>query len=285
VGIIEASFFAYHPRQEFRLRDMAEPRLEAFYKEYPGDFRVLDLRMNSNRIEALGQYGIWGYDPVVLRRYAEFIAFTQGSKHVPCGSGDNPEFNYMHPLLSILRCRFMAPARETGQGLIEMDPPLPHFLLLNDCRVITDPQGIWTAMSDPAFDPRHTVLLESAPDPAPVPSTEAGKVDLAESSTDHFVLDIDTPSPSVLLMTDVYAKGWRARPLIKGPQQEYHVQPGDHTLCAIPLAAGRHRLQVEYAPWAFRAGRAVSLVTLVVFLAAVAYCVRRHANSNPRFSR
>ena len=53
------------------------------------------------------------------------------------------------------------------------------------------------------------------------------------------------------------------------------MQPGDWCLRAIPLAAGHHRLRLEYAPLGFRLGRWVSLTFLLVFCSLVVMTVRR----------
>jgi uncharacterized membrane protein YfhO len=70
-----------------------------------------------------------------------------------------------------------------------------------------------------------------------------------------------------LLITDNYSRGWHVRALEPGPQQEYQILPGNFTQIAIPLAVGHHHLMLEYLPTAFRIGRAVSIASILVFLA------------------
>jgi uncharacterized membrane protein YfhO len=47
--------------------------------------------------------------------------------------------------------------------------------------------------------------------------------------------------------------------------------PANYCLRAIPLAAGHHLLRVEYSPLGFRAGKAVSMMALAVFLFLTAW--------------
>ena len=122
---------------------------------------------------------------------------------------------------------------------------------------------------DPAFDPRRVVLLETAPEPPPAPAGGApGQVHLLASDTDHLDLEVDTPGAAVLLVTDSFARGWRAVAMGPAPQPRYEVLPANVALRAVPLAAGHHRLRLEYAPGGFRAGRVISLVALLGWLAA-----------------
>ena len=58
------------------------------------------------------------------------------------------------------------------------------------------------------------------------PTAEPGNVRLVNSSTDELTIEAEVKSPSILLITDTYAKGWRARALPGSSQASYHVMPG-----------------------------------------------------------
>jgi len=130
------------------------------------------------------------------------------------------------------------------------------------------------------FDFRQTVILEDPPGIAPGAERggwiEPGTVRLTESSTDHLVVEAELSLPAVLLITDAYSRHWRATPLPGSTQREYRLVPGDYCLQAVPLQAGRHRIRIEYAPWAFRVGKWVSIVALVGYCGAwLAWAARR----------
>jgi hypothetical protein len=120
-------------------------------------------------------------------------------------------------------------------------------------------------MEDPAFDPLRTVVLEEKPDPAPEPGGDAGRIALIEQDTDHMAVHVETPSPAILLITDSYSRGWRVKALNRGDSRTYKLLPADCALRAVPLAAGTHDLQIEYAPRAFRVGLWVSIGSTVLF--------------------
>ena len=52
-----------------------------------------------------GMRDIWGYDAIVLRRYAELLAYTQGKN--PDHASMYLKFYKYHKLFKMLRCRFV----------------------------------------------------------------------------------------------------------------------------------------------------------------------------------
>jgi uncharacterized membrane protein YfhO len=80
-------------------------------------------------------------------------------------------------------------------------------------------------------------------------------------------IEADLPQPAILLVTDAYSSGWRARPLAGGNQAHYQVLPADYVLRAIPLGRGHHHLRLEYLPSAFVAGKWISILAGLVYLA------------------
>jgi uncharacterized membrane protein YfhO len=120
-------------------------------------------------------------------------------------------------------------------------------------------------MDSPSFDPTQQVILETEPDPAPQPSSEKGTVTLIDSSANQLTVEADLPHPAILLITDAYSNGWRARPLDGSAQQTYDVLPANYVLRGIPLSQGHHYILIEYAPIGFRVGKWISAISLAGF--------------------
>ena len=60
-------------------------------------------------------------------------------------------------------------------------------------------------------------------------------------------------------------------------QPHYDVLPADYCLRGIPLAAGFHRILLEYRPRAFVIGKWTTLASLAIYLGlAVLWVVRDH---------
>ena len=162
-------------------------------------------------------------------------------------------------LYSLLRYRYACVPTSSSIRVIESTtPPLPRLLLLSDEKVLAGRDAIFSAMRDPSFDPAKTVLLESEPEPRPDPGA-AGKARLISDSPEELTVEADTDKPSILLITDLYAKDWRAESLPGSVQQTYRVMPADYILRAVPLAAGHHLLRIVYDPPSVPLGIAVSL--------------------------
>ncbi len=272
LGLAEVFIVSRAGSAHFKVADIQRPKLDAFYAAHPGDYRVLDL-MGYNHVMEPGALSLWGYDPVVLGRYAEFVAFTQGQ---------TAEYLMLiqpqtyHPSMRMLRCRYIVhPEGFFSEKVEEVGNDLPHFVLLRDFAVEKDRDKVFAILGDAQFDPEKTVVLEQDPGVTMDPSLRGGTVTVTDSSTDHMNIDVELSSSAILLITDAYSAGWRAIPLPGSEQDKYDVIPGNYALMAIPLSSGTHHLRLEYAPWAFRWGKWVSVLSLAAYFGALAAFLTR----------
>lgn len=272
LAVTELFMFAHGSLDYFDFSRVADQKVKEYLQSHPGDYRILDVQgIRANAALSWRVREIWGYDPGVLRRYAQFLAVTQNidpDDAVSMTSEAIP-FSRDHPLLGMLRCRFVFIPKDGKSVIYERTNYLPHLLLVQHYHVLKGRNAILSALADKAFDPRQEVILETEPDPKPAPTAEPGNVRLVNSSTDELTIEAEVKSPSILLITDTYAKGWRARALPGSSQASYHVIPANYCLRAIPLAAGHHLLRLEYAPLGFRIGKWVSMISVGIFLVLV----------------
>jgi uncharacterized membrane protein YfhO len=120
------------------------------------------------------------------------------------------------------------------------------------------------------------VILEQEPSIKPAGLSPPGWAKVVESSTDALTIEAELSAAAILLVTDAYSSHWRARAMSGSSQQDYTVMPANYCLRAIPLAAGRHRIRLEYRPAGFLIGRWVSLAAVGAYLAAlVVHLIRR----------
>jgi len=269
-------------RPTFDLNAIPLKPLARFYAAHPGDYRV-SLPLQGNVAMAVGWSDIWGYDPVIMKRYAEFMIYTQG--HDPNDATYDIVAVRPHKLHRLLRCRYFFQTSPAGLRPIEVKDVLPRVLLIQDYRVIKDRDRIFAAMDDPSFDPRKTVILESEPDPTPRQTETIGSAAVIESGTDHLDIEADLAGPAILLITDAYSKGWHAKPLPGSVQKQYTVMPADYVLRAVPLAKGHHRLRVEYLPTGFRIGKWISILSLIAYLGLVSLELYGAARKSTRTRR
>jgi len=239
------------------LSDAVPDALRQYVATHPGDYRVLDLAHNTtNNGFLLGVGNLGGNNPSGLRRYTEFINFTQGAD--PDHATQYLPFRTITPLYAMLRFRYaFVPTSEGIRVLESATPPLPRLLLVSDVKVLAGRDAIFSAMRDSSFNPAKTALLESEPEPSPQPGA-VGSASLVAESPDELTVDADTDRPALLLITDLYSRDWHAEPLPGSVQQNYHLMPADYILRAVPLMAGHHHLRIIYAPPSFPIGMTVS---------------------------
>ncbi len=248
--------------------------------------RVLEVTRPSN--VALGRrgYGLWGYDPVVLGRYARFMARTQGYGEEFVINPGKFALERFHPLHQMLRGEVAwyrnGDVRREGE-------PLPQALLVRSYELVDGPEAALDAIFAPGFDARRQVILESVPDTPASPAAGHAAPDrlrITGRSTDHLDFEVEVSTPAILVITDSYSRGWRALALPGSSQSEYALLPANYVLRGVPLAAGSHRIRVEYSPWAYRAGAWASVLSAFAFLAAglSASAIGRKRTAHPRLS-
>jgi len=249
-------------RPTFDLQTTQFPQLKQMLARQAGDYRVFNT-ICTNSAMATGARDIWGFDPGVLKRYAEFMTFTQA------GSIEKVtqyvRFSRLHRLFSMLRLKCAVVQKDNRMEILGVqEEPLPRLMLLGRFEVRKNQDEILRAMNLPSFDFRRTVILESQPQP--LPSTDAGTARIVSESTDELVIEADVPQPAILLITDAYHPNWRCEAMPDSSQSKYEIMPANYVLRAVPLEAGHHHFRMEYKPFAFVVGGWISTVSLTAYV-------------------
>ena len=257
--------------------DAAMPReLRDFVAHHPGEYRVLNLaRPNGGHL--LGAPDLWGNDPGVLRRYAEFMTFTQGGD--PNAATQNLAFGALDRLYAMLRCRYAFVPTATGVNIVDFPNPLPRLLFVSEFQVMPDRDAIFRTLREPQFDPQKRVVLEQSPSPAPAAGAPAGHIRVVRSDNDTLALEAEVDRATLLLITDLFSTGWRVRALPGSTQSRYELMPANYILQAVPLAAGRHALELAYQPRTLKTG---AIISILAWLTLLVTGVRMSGRSRPR---
>ena len=273
LAIGEVFAFARMQRTTFDSALLVVPQLRQFLAEHPGEYRILNL-WNPNTAMSLRAFDAWGYDPGVTRRYAEFIDWSEGRD--PDRATNYVTFRRFHPLLAMLRVQYVV---VTENSVMTIHPgavrPLRRLELVGAYQIHGQRAEILRAMGEASFDPRKEVILEQQPDPAPVAADTQGRARIVREGTDFMEVDAEVASPSILLVTDAWARGWRAAPLEGSSQKSYQLMPANYALRAVALDRGKHRLRLEYAPLAFHLGAIVSVMAWAAWIVAAVLLWRR----------
>lgn len=272
LSAVEMFAFAHAARATFDSTTIVNLDEKQFLEEHPGDYRILNVP-NPNSGMLIGAQDMWGYEATVLRRYAEFMTWSQGGD--PDQAMSYVKFVRYDPLFAMLRLGYVL--RQQGTELEIGDapePPMSYLHLVSNYSVLPDRNAIFDALRSAAFDPAHELILESEPEPRPLPSESHGTARIAAASTDALEIEADVEQPAILLITDAFTPSWRAVALPGSVQAKYQLLPANYILRAVPLQAGHHHLRVEYARDALTIGKWISILATLAFLAALGRCAR-----------
>jgi membrane protein YfhO len=269
LGIAETFVFASGTRVTFDSATIVNPYEKRFLEEHPDDYRVMNVA-NPNSAMLIGAQDMWGYEATVVRRYAEFMTWSQGND--PDQPMSYVRFVRYDPLFAMLRLRYVFGQHRTEVEIGDApEAPMSHLHLISSYRVLPDRNAVFNALRSVTFDPAREVILESEPEPKPSPAESAGTVRIVTASTDALEIEADVEQPSILLITDSFTPSWRAVALPGSVQPNYKLHPANYILRAVPLIAGHHHLRVEYARDALAIGGCISILASVAFLAALAW--------------
>jgi hypothetical protein len=127
-------------------------------------------------------------------------------------------------------------------------------------RVVSGGDAALAAVTDERFDPRAQAITEER-----IPGAaggSGGSARLVDYRDEHVTIEADAPQPSVLVLTDAYAPGWKAS--VDGEPVPVHRV--DYLLRGVQIGTGRHRVDLSYEPASWRTGLVVSALALVVLL-------------------
>ncbi len=140
---------------------------------------------------------------------------------------------------------------------------LPRAYAVGGTR-IADGDDAWSALQDPAFDPRREVLL---PEGQKVSSTrQAVPCPVDQSRADRVRIQASLDAPGHVVFVQAYDPGWRAT--VDG--RPAAVLRANVAFCAVAVAAGRHEIVLTYRPFSVAVGLWLSAASLA---AAFGACV------------
>jgi hypothetical protein len=248
------------------------------FRQRPGEHRILNPD-NPNLAMSMGWRDVWGYDPLIPRRYGEFMAWMQQADMMQIVRNDL-QFRD-HPLLRMLGCRYMLTPVEGRMVLTDLGGDvMPRAALVGQWVVEPDRDRAFSILGQPGFDPQRLVVLERDPNlPAGKVSGNHGTVRVTESSTDHLTIEAEVKAASILVVTDNYTDGWRIVPLAGSASDGYEIIPANYTLRGVPLTPGHHRIRMEYRPASFVIGVWLSLAGVAAWMAAACVLLWRWRRS------
>lgn len=151
-------------------------------------------------------------------------------------------------------------------------------------RVVGSLDEAVAGLSSPDFDPDREVLLHDVPEASrgavsqhqnrATPFGNAGQAAIVSEDNRHVAVDVTAPQDGFLLLADTFFPGWSAD--VDGTAVS--IYRANISVRAVPVSAGRHRVDFRFDPPGVRQGITISIVAIVALLAwcaVAAYADRR----------
>jgi hypothetical protein len=225
----------------------------------------LEYRVTTTKVEeigicqAAGLDNIGGYEPLMLRRYAELMNAAAGdpfdrSMVILASAGS-------HPVVDMLGAKAWVD-RKRNIKVRENPDALPRAWVVNNAVVIESKEERLRVLGKGPWDPRRTVILETYPTEAPPVPTDApaGRARVRARSPGEYVLEAENGADAYLVLSESYYPGWRAE--VDGKPAE--VFPANHLIQAIRLPPGNHVVRFSYRSRFLGLGLGVALLAAMV---------------------
>jgi hypothetical protein len=155
---------------------------------------------------------------------------------------------------------------------------LPRAFVVHQAQTVTDDNEALRLLSDPAFDPRETVLVDAEiPSPLGAPGAVADSVEIQIDEHHRLELSVSASASGYLVLADTWYPGWKAE--VNGLLVP--VLRANLMFRAIHLEQGTHAVRFVYQPGSFRMGLVISAASLAMLgIAAALHRCKRSAQQS-----
>lgn len=144
-------------------------------------------------------------------------------------------------------------------------PGLPRARVVGEAVIVPEEQAIEVILDVAAFDPAtQAVLTESPPIELAGPEVE-GTVTWIESTPNRLVFDVEASGAALVVLSDNWFPAWK----VSVDGDESPVLRADHTLRAVAVPEGRHRVEFRYESQLLR-GSLMASIACTLLLAGAA---------------
>jgi hypothetical protein len=272
------------------------PKIANTIKDSKPEYRIGSMAFPTDLCQGMdwGIRHVWGFEINVPARYDAALMTSEG--YPALIAPQNASFKAITPLTNSLGLRYLLKhidLREEVKGwdLVTSDSlweiyrnpqALPRYRTVPVAHPVTE-EIVASYVSSPRFDPITQVLVEAsraeftvlAPFSDRNTSASPGIVTLVEDEPEYFCANVEMKQPGWFVLMDQMLPGWFAK--VDGqPAKIYRANAVGR---ALPLPAGRHKLEMSYEAPGFRTGAWISglgwTVWLLLFLTGFIFRKRR----------
>lgn len=177
-----------------------------------------------------------------------------------------------YPFLRILNVKYILHEQAGLPNPLPVEGALPRFRLADAYEVILDRAAIPARIADPSFDPARTVILEEDPVfPPGSGDTPPGRITGYRYLGNEITAQVEVDRPCLLVHAENWFPYWRAT--VDGAEAPILRAYG--VIRAIPLAPGRHEVDLRFVSEPFELGKRITGGTLLAAALALALGARR----------
>jgi len=240
----------------------------------PEAARVLPWGLNEaeqNGAMAFGLRSVFGYDPLTLQRYEDFITsrpnpwartydLLNAGYLVTTTPQEYPEESGAPQLL----------LEQSGVYVYKRPTSLPTAWIAPETRMMSDAE-ILQHIHEPSFDPRATALVEG---PVSCRGT-GGDVEISDYAGGQINLQT-MGGGGLLVLSEVYYPGWKAT--VDGKPTE--IVRANYLLRALCVPPGEHQIILRYDPPLLKAGLSISILALLSVAGASILTLRKRRDGD-----
>ena len=213
----------------------------------PGRVRVA-VSPEPNIGDTYGVQSVWGGGGTMLTAYSRLVAQHEDLLNVQY-------------VVKPAETAEPAPVFQDGHWKVYENPKAyPRAWIVHQAIVETSQDGVFRRLDDPFINLRTVAVIEAPLPQALEPATQPEEpLHFRSYEADRIVLEAETGSAGLLILSEIYYPGWRAA--LNGKFAE--ICRVDGGLRGIMLPRGKSRITLEYAPITIYAGAAISLLTFI----------------------
>lgn len=303
-------FYVFNKFNPFSPKEFFYPptALTTWLKENGGIYRFWGYgygTIAANVATGVGLYDMQGYDPLYPKRYGEFIGLSQQGTFPQTFTDANRSNAQLAPgfgktdlmtntnrlrLLSLGGVKYVLDRVENGStektfpsslfekvvsmngwNVMQNKNVSPRAFLTSEYIIATTPKEYEAILMDQTFSPIKTVLLDTVPEFASLPTSSIGTLVIKTYQPNEIVFETTTMTPSLLVLTDTYYPGWTAT-IDSKPTT---ILRADYIYRAVSIPQGNHTIIMRFNPVSVRAGIIVSISSILLVVLLVIFYPRK----------
>jgi len=218
---------------------------------------------------------VGAYSPLVMNDYYKFMENL--------GSVDDsiwrlePSLDVLHKnlnLLNLLNVKYIITYEEINDKRLELaytdeqvnvyrnNESLPRAFFLSNYKVISNGQEALDFLRSKDFNPMDVVVLNEEPasfENRADSQHNNASVEIKDYSPNKVILNINTPSSGMLVLSDTFYPGWKAYV----DREETEIMKANTVMRAVIIPKGKHLVKFVYDPVPFNNGLKLGLCTLI----------------------